>query len=333
MKKLDKPEGTRGAVYLRCSSDLQESQSQREEVQRWLDKHGLTARWYTDDEGRNSRHKSEKREQFQRLMDDVRLGMVDWIVVDAQDRMGFKHAFEFGSFVNLLLDHRCHLWSVHQGHLSNIDDASCQIMGSVGGVTSRSEQNTKSERVIRGKISKFHKGTYPGGNVSFGLDVAIIGPDGKEKWRVEYLSKNERKKVYPDGRTERYDGPRNFPRYDAEDTPYYAWTKDKVKIKTIKFIFSWYDREAIATSAIARWLNKQNILTQTGRLWQGIDVRTLLRNPIYKGIIAGGKEASGDFYRITKGESVPVQWDGNIVPKRELFCPSRIWKKPPFGLA
>jgi len=315
--KAEKPEGKRGAVYLRVSTDFQESASQREQVQRWLDKHTLAARWYVDDEGRNSRHKSEKREQFQRLMDDIALGLYDWVAVDAQDRIGFKHTFEFGSFIHHLLNHRCHLWSVTHGHLSDIYDPACQIMGSVGGVTSQREQHDKSERVIRGKISKFRQGTYPGGNVPYGLDVVILGPDKNEKWRVEYVGKNQRKKVYPDGRVERYDGEKNFPRYDATDTPYLAWSKDEIKKKIIQFIFSWYDREAIATAAIARWLNKQNILTQTGRCWQGIDVRTLLRNPIYKGVIAGGKEASGDFFRIKNGEMAKVDWQGNCIPRRE----------------
>src|SRR5437764_148719 len=120
MKPSDRPSGSRGAAYLRVSSDKQDHQSQRETIQGWADKRGLRVeRWFEDT---GSRDLSYLRPNFQRLLRAVEDGQIDWIVVDAKDRFGTRNGYEFGKFACLLQEHDCELWSVAQGCLT-ADDA------------------------------------------------------------------------------------------------------------------------------------------------------------------------------------------------------------------
>src|SRR5262245_4856695 len=140
-----KPTGKRGAAYIRVShGEKQNPERQREAIRSWAEKAGVSVNdWYEDIVGRNPRDLAEDREQFQRMLEDVKSGKWDWIVVDSQDRFGVKDQYEYGYFVHIFRQHDCELWGVGQGLLSSTDDAAVFVT-TVGNQTSSKEQKEKA---------------------------------------------------------------------------------------------------------------------------------------------------------------------------------------------
>src|SRR4051794_22562529 len=78
----------RCAWYLRVSTPRQKLEHQREHVVRYCDSRSIDIPAELRFEDKEKRHKSAKREQFQRLLDVVRSGSVDWIIICSFDRWG-----------------------------------------------------------------------------------------------------------------------------------------------------------------------------------------------------------------------------------------------------
>jgi DNA invertase Pin-like site-specific DNA recombinase len=289
------PQGSRGVALLRVSDNKkQDHQSQREIIQSWLDKNGLAVvSWYLDS---GSRHEAYKRQEFQRLLKDVEAGRVDWIITDTKDRFGTANIWEFGKFVCHLREHSTQLWSVAQGRLDT-DDAVNSILSTVDSVRSRDEQVNKSIRSIRGAVSGAKNGEWQGGVPPYAFDVVCYGIDGQEKWRVLYTGKDQRLRLWPDGRPpDRFDGKGNFPGRDRGDKMRLALSVDKDRIETIKKIFFWLATEAISLRALARRLNDLKISPVINDIWYVSRLRLLLENPIYRdGVPSWGKLSCGDF--------------------------------------
>ena len=74
------------AIYMRCSTDHQDTESQRHALNEWVAKSDAEdLRWY-DDTGVSGA--AVKRPEWDRLMADARAGEVDRIVVFKKDRIG-----------------------------------------------------------------------------------------------------------------------------------------------------------------------------------------------------------------------------------------------------
>jgi DNA invertase Pin-like site-specific DNA recombinase len=178
------------AAYLRVSSDKQTALRQRETL-----KHLPIDRWYEDSEGSNPRDRADRRPEFQRLLRDVERGFVKTIYVASQDRFGTKDAYKLGHFFTLLRKHDCRLLDA-SGKVLSADDDATVITSTIGALTSTRKQKEKANRILTGKITKVRGGaTYQGGNPPYGFDVACIGPNGNEKWRVVYEGHNRRRKT------------------------------------------------------------------------------------------------------------------------------------------
>jgi DNA invertase Pin-like site-specific DNA recombinase len=90
----DGPTGSRGAAYVRVSDEDQDTARQHTSIREWAARHLLAiTKQFADEGGR--RHKAESRPGFQSLLKAVESGSLDWIVVDHQDRLGFKGPFEW----------------------------------------------------------------------------------------------------------------------------------------------------------------------------------------------------------------------------------------------
>ncbi len=91
------------AYYGRVSTPKQKIQHQRDTVDRWLEQHGLTIPpnlRFEDQGGR--RHRSDKRQAFQNLLNKVRDDAIDWIVVASFTRWGVENVDEFFDFRRVL---------------------------------------------------------------------------------------------------------------------------------------------------------------------------------------------------------------------------------------
>lgn len=318
---MDKPTGKRGTGYLRVSDGEKQSvESQRQQIEAWLSARCLSVQeWYIDSEGRNSRHKADKREDFQRLLQDIAASRWDWVVVNTQDRFGTKHEFERGKFLNALLDAGCELWSVDHGHLTDPDNPVCVLIGGIGSLTSRKDTKDKARKILGGMLTAAREGRYTGGNVPFGFDVAIY-PVGRwepesERWRVVIEGRGLRVKVWPDGRRERYDGKRNFPAYDRTLEARFAVSIVTERVEAARQVFTWYATEDIAFWTIAQRLNLAGVKPMSGKSWTARMVEDMLANPSYVGIVASGKDSQGDFatHRMTTAgpEVIETPWVKN----------------------
>lgn len=290
------------AAYLRVSSDKQDVSRQRINVSACADRLGRTiAQWYEDSEGRNSRHRADKRKEFQRLLADVQRGAVATILVDSQDRFGTKDAFEWGKFVSLLRDHGCGLLDSSGRSLTADDDGSV-LTSVVGALTSKREQREKAHRNITGKVSYAKRGEYQGGYAPYGTDVVCFGPDGKEKWRTVYVAHLDRLKVYPNGKQERFQGKNATPAKDTTDTLRLRPSIQSERIKSVRQIFNWYATEDISPGKIADRLNDVGISPVFSEAWYKQTVKELLRNPVYIGLPAWNKRAGSEFVEYVGGQ-------------------------------
>ena len=282
-------------AYLRCSSDPQDTLRQREAIQRL----GLRIdQWLEDHE---SRDRADKRPNFQRLLRAAQAGQVDTIVVQALDRFGVRDAWELGKFFTILKDHDCRLVDA-SGKVLNGDDDGSVICSTVGALTSSREQREKASRVLTGKLTLARKGQFLGGYCPYGCDVVAFDGKGDEVWRVVYEGHERRRKVYPDGREERFDGKRNRPPKALHETLKYRPSIVAERVKYVKLVFKWYTTESITAGQIAARLNDLGVSPVFGPLWHQGVVKYLLANPVYIGRPSYNKQSSGRFMEFAGGQ-------------------------------
>src|SRR5688572_1474095 len=117
---MNKPAGI-GAAYIRVSRKMQITERQRSAISEWAERHGVKAAHTFED--KESRDRSEKRADFQRLLTDVKAGQIQWVVVEDLDRFGVKNAYELLHYIHELRKNGCQLWSVAEDDcISDGDD-------------------------------------------------------------------------------------------------------------------------------------------------------------------------------------------------------------------
>ena len=122
------------AAYIRISRDVQDTSRQRDALKVFS-----PDRWYVDDQGKNPRDLPDQRPEFQRMLADVRSGLITKIIVDRQDRFGTRDAHQFGRYLDELRQHNCELHTA-DGKLLTGDDELSVLTGTLGAITSRREQ-------------------------------------------------------------------------------------------------------------------------------------------------------------------------------------------------
>ena len=111
---------------MRVSDEIQDTARQHTSIREWASRHGLAITKTYDDEG-GRRHKAESRPGFQALLKAVESGSVDWIVVDHQDRLGFKGPFEWYHFLYTFQKNRVELWQSTDSKLLSSEDVATLI--------------------------------------------------------------------------------------------------------------------------------------------------------------------------------------------------------------
>jgi DNA invertase Pin-like site-specific DNA recombinase len=325
----DKGPSGRGAGYVRVSTEEQETARQHETISLWLKRRGLPADLeILEDRGR--RHEPEKRKEFQRLLNMVRAKEVAWVVVDSQDRFGFGHPHQWGSFAWEFLQHEVQLWSATEDRNLVADDIGSVVISSVGAVGSRSEMIEKSRRDLGKKRTMARAGHYSGGWCPYGCDIVCLMPEGKERWRVITTGKWERLMVWPGGRTEERNGKNNFPQDRQQgDTLTLAPTLRTERIDILNDIFKWYVRENLTPNAIADRLGRLGIRHPHGPFY-GVLIRGILRNPAAIGEPSWNKQGQGLFAELASDGSVTTDVPrlGPNQAKKSRRRPREQWIKP-----
>jgi DNA invertase Pin-like site-specific DNA recombinase len=342
MREEAKPNGNRGVAYIRVSDgDRQDPERQRQTIRTWAEKRGLTiSHWFEDVKGRNARDRSEDRINFQKLIKDIEANKVPWVVVDSQDRWGTaKHAFEFGKWASLLIEHDCQLWSVNQGHLT-APDAATAFTTTAGSVTSTEELKKFGERQVSGKRTKALSGQWQGGYVPYGFDVVCQDSGtGVERWRVAILKmiptkgKWHRVRIYPDGKQERCDGKDRFPRKQDWEVFKLAPTVITERITTAQEIFKLFSSGAWSVRGLCNRLNERKIDPVIGEGWYGSRLKPMLSNPaFYIGSTVWGKLSHGKNAQYVGGEYiVPPKKNGKATTGRKNA--ESDWVFPPLSTA
>ena len=333
-----------GAWYLRVSLDevAQDVTSQRENVKRWLANHGLNVKkihQYEDAAKYTPRHSPETRPAFQKLMDAVKAGLVKWVIVDHQNRIGGKDEWHYASLIHDFRIHQCQVWTIRGEHLSG-DDALSFFQGGLTAGASKQELIAKAQGVLRGQKQKAKAGEWHGGYVPYGLDVVCFDRQtNEEKWRIRWYGHFVRKKIFPNGREEEYNGKGNLPAIEDLKEKLVLQPGPPDRIEVVKEIFEAFATQSISTYQIAKKLNQTGVKPTYNDTWLGSHIVTILDNFAYIGLPAWNKQGGGEYLEDDGVEVKPVTMSKRrrerprsawVFPDKPVFdpiIPKNIWDK------
>jgi hypothetical protein len=235
-------------------------------------------------------------------------GAIQWIVVSERDRFGTVDADEFVHFRYLLRKWGCRLLDANGTDWTKKDIATV-ITAVVDGEKSEREQHSISARVLGGMVERARQGEWLGGAVRLGFDIACFHRETKtELWRVVLEGRDLRLKVFPDGRSERFDGKGNFPPFQGGKKNAYREylqlvpSQDQSKVQAAVNVFARYAVESISFSALAHHLNALGIRSCYGQEFESRSVQDMLADPIYLGYASWNKTSAAKFHRYTDGQ-------------------------------
>lgn len=352
----------RVAWYLRVSTPKQKLEHQREHVIRFCEQYGITIPADHKFEDKEARHRSAKRADFQRLLNLVRTGHLDWIVICSFDRWGVADVDEFFEFRRLLLKHDVQLWSVvDQMNLTGIDEGDYfRIVSMAIGATKYVEQ--MAEKNILKMIEMAKQGWAATGNAPYGTDLVCYPLDDLNRplfrvIRTRY-SRPHRFRVVRytrDSRVERdaagiitvarlvvadvEDGER-MPARDKKMTGYRFEPSDEPsRIRAVQQMFELY-ASGMEFREISRNLWNQGY-QHYDKPFGYHGVETILSNPVYIGLPAWGKIGVGAYRILHSGRPMRIRRkstdtfvvrkaiEHSIQPLRPVFTPivpTEIWQ-------
>ncbi len=109
--------------------------------------------------------------------------------------------------------------------------------------------------------------------------------------------------------------------YDKIPGEYFHLLINQKEAKVVRQIFHWYTKEGYGAAKIAAMLNEKNIHTKRDCLWSQNAISRILRNEIYIGKVANGKEEVTDFLTGMRKSRKKEDW--LVVDKPELAIISR----------
>lgn len=352
----------RCAWYLRVSTPRQKLEHQREHVLRDCEQHAIHIPDEMRFEDQEKRHRSAKRQDFQRLLEVVKAGRLDWIIICSFDRWGVADVDEFFEFRRLLIKHDVQLWSVvDQMNLTGVTEGDYfRIVAMAIGATKYVEQ--MAEKNILKMIEMAKQGWAASGNAPYGLDLVCYplsdvckpmfrvvrlryrpylyrlltyGKDSQVERNADGIIVSSRLTVAKEEISER------MPLRDKKATGYRCEpTIEHGRIDAINLAYQMYD-------AGMGWSEVSADLWKMGhkhyeKPFQDHALETILKNPAYIGLPAWGKIGTGAYRVLLNGRPTKrkrkatdtvylakdvSQW---VQPTRPLFrplVPPDIWHR------
>jgi len=354
----------RCAWYLRVSTPKQKLEHQREHVVRFCEKTDINVPDNFRFEDKEKRHKSEKRHDFQRLLDAVKARQVDWILICSFDRWGVADVDEFFEFRRLLLNHDVQVWSVvDQMNLTGITEGDYfRIVAMAIGATRYVEQ--MAEKNILKMIEMAKRGWAATGNAPYGTDLVCYPLHDPTHpmfrvVRIRYMRPHKFRVIYytPESRVERdqsgiivahhlivakvEEDLERMPPRDKKATGYrFEPSGEADRLVAVRRMYELYD-SGLGFTEISRHLWEQGLKHYDKEfLYHGVE--TILANPVYIGEPAWGKIGVGAYRIVRGGEPARIRRkasDPFVVRKSEdhyvkalhpLFAPivpSDLWKR------
>jgi len=311
----------RCAWYLRVSTPKQKLEHQREHVVRYCDQAAIIIPTDRQFEDKEKRHKSNKRQDFQRLLEMVKARQLDWIIICSFDRWGVADVDEFFEFRRLLLKHDVQLWSVvDQMNLTGITEGDYfRIVAMAIGATKYVEQ--MAEKNILKMIEMAKQGFAATGNAAFGTDLVCyplhdlcrplfrvvrtryIRPHG---FRTIFYSDDSRVTRDDAGvivghglKIVKEDVSGRMPVRDKKTTGYRLEPSVEIeRIQAVNLAYELYDA-GMGFHEISRQLWNRG-LKHYDKPFGYHGIETILSNPVYIGMPAWGKLGVGT-YRVLHG--------------------------------
>jgi DNA invertase Pin-like site-specific DNA recombinase len=293
-----------GAAYIRTSDDQQDTARQYNAADVFQGRHrvSIPRSSYFVDEGW-ARDTAERRPAFNRMLRLAQDGFIKWLFVDKLDRFGWKSTKQLQHYLFLLSEAGCRLYDQDDREWTAEDDAT-ELSVWVDGKKAVKEPRDLSHRVLGGMVERARNGEWLGGAVRLGFDIGCFNRETqREQWRVVLQGRELRLKVFPDGKSERWDGKGNFPPYQGgkkngnREYLQLVPTKDKAKLAAAVNVFERYAGESISFSALAHHLNALGQRSCYGKEFESRSVEDMLADPIFLGRASWNKLHQGKFNR------------------------------------
>lgn len=298
----------RCAYYGRVSTPRQKLEHQREHVFRWCEQQGVQIPEHLRFEDMEKRHRADKREDFQRLLEVCRRGELDWIIICSFDRWGVADPDEFSDFRRQLRRFDVQLWSVvdHLNLTSLNEGDYFRIVALAIGATRYVEQ--MAEKNILKMIEMAKQGWAATGNAPYGTDLVCYPLHDLTKplfrvVRLRYKAPHLYRITYSDGREEVSE---RMPPRDKKATGYrFEPSICEDRLRAVNLMYELYD-SGMGFTDISEALWKQGYLHYDKPFgYHGVE--TILSNPVYIGEPAWGKLGVGAYYILHGGQPKKVR--------------------------
>jgi len=290
--------------YARRSTDMQERSipDQKACVERWAAEHGhRVVRWYVDDAISGTSAKG--RTAFERLLRDAENGRdFDAVLVYDISRFSRGGTNETGYYLHRLKMAGVEAVFTAEG-IPEGDEG--ELLQGVKSWQARQYSVKLARDSIRGQLSHLtQQKSRQGSQAPFGYDRQYLAPDGKVLRVLREMPDGGRQELAPDGTLLRV-LPRGERLPKAKSDIVRLVPGPPERVRTVKQIFEWC-AGGTGIRTIAMRLNAAGIRTPMGRRWEHTSVASILRNPVFKGVLT--------WNRTTKAKINALSPDGSLRP-------------------
>ncbi len=145
------------AIYIRVSSNPQDTRSQEPDLERWAAAQDQPVKWYRD----KATGKTMDRPGWQKLAEDIRMGKVSAVVVWRTDRLG-RTAKGLTALFDDLQQRKINLISLKDG--LDLATSAGRLMANVLASVAQYETEVRGERVAAGQAAARAQGKRWGGS-------------------------------------------------------------------------------------------------------------------------------------------------------------------------
>jgi DNA invertase Pin-like site-specific DNA recombinase len=292
----------RAAQYVRASTDHQSYSTENQEhaIQTYATLHNMQLVRSYSDQGKSGLNIAG-RLGLQELISDVQSGRASYdciLVYDISRWWRFQDIDESAHYEYICK--RANIQVIYCAeHFKNDGSIVSTIIKSLKRSMAAEYSRELSEKVFLGQCRLIEKGFRQGGRAGFGFRRMLVGPDGQHK---EILSQGSLKNIQSD-RIVLIKGP------------------DK-ELSTVRKMFDLFVFHNMRETEIAKILNNDNILTDTGRHWARGTVHCILTNEKYIGNnVFGRSTAKLKDTRVPVPESQWIRRDGAFegIVEPEIF--------------
>jgi DNA invertase Pin-like site-specific DNA recombinase len=321
-------------AYVRCSKDEQDGSTdgQLRVIESEMKTRGLSfiVPPFIDDGRRGS---DESRPGLLSLLEYCRAHPVrtrtasDYlpIFVQSTDRLGrFLEPMKIFSYLNEFKELGYDVYS--------ISERLRFIGGNIGDwiqIVVRSDQATGysvrlSHDSMRGGLQTAERGFLAGGSPCHGYDRAVVGADGKPRYRYTNLPGKRIAKYSMDGQwimtlePVLRKGKLMAPSLDKSNSDHVTRILgEPMKVKSIERLFELFLDERRGLRLIADALNREGFPPPRGRKWYASAVRSIILNPCYMGALVYGRRSKSKYHEFSVERS---PGGGRIsIDKKEIF--------------